>query len=166
MIVVLMGVTGAGKTTIGRKLAARMGVPFADADDYHPAQNKVKMKAGHPLTDEDRQPWLAALNRVLRGWQEEGADGVLACSALRQSYREALNAGLPVGALRFVLLDGSKDLIAARLAHRRHEYMNPDLLDSQLAALEPPGEALVVVNDRAPDSIVDEIFRGLNVRAA
>ncbi|QHN03861.1 gluconokinase [Granulicella sp. WH15] len=160
MIVVLMGVTGSGKTTIGTLLAQRTGVVFADADDYHPAANKEKMAAGHPLNDDDRQPWLETLNGLLRGWSESGKGGVLACSALKASYRKTLGAGMPEGTVHFVLLDGSREMIAERLAARKHEYMNPKLLDSQFATLETPGEgeALRVVNDRAPDEVVAEVL--------
>ena len=158
MIVVLMGVSGSGKTTIGTLLAQRTGAVFADADDFHPAANKAKMAAGHPLDDEDRQPWLEELNRLMRGWFAAGAGGVLACSALKARYRETLASGLPTGAVHFVLLDGSRELIAGRLAARRHEYMNPNLLDSQLKTLEPPEDALRVENDRAPGLVVDEIL--------
>ena len=161
MIVVLMGVSGSGKTTIGTLLAERAGAVFADADDYHPLANKEKMAAGHPLNDDDRQPWLETLNGVLRGWFESGKSGVLACSALKAKYRETLESHLPAGAVKFVLLDGSKELIAERLAHRNHEYMNPKLLDSQLATLERPSteEALQVVNDRPPQEIVEQILQ-------
>jgi gluconokinase len=161
MIVVLMGVSGSGKTTIGTLLAERMGTVFADADDYHPAANKEKMAAGHPLNDEDRQPWLETLNQLMRGWNESGKGGVLACSALKESYRATLASGMPVGAVKFVLLDGDRELIAARLARRKHEYMNPKLLESQLATLEPPADALTVVNDRAPEEIVETILQEL-----
>jgi gluconokinase len=162
MIVVLMGVTGSGKTTIGTLLATRLGTMFADADDYHPEANKMKMAAGNPLNDKDRQPWLETLNVVLRGWLPGG--GVLACSALKERYRETLSAGMPAGTVRFVLLDGAKELIAERLAQRQHEYMNPKLLESQFATLEPPADALRVVNDRAPEVVVDEILSKLAKR--
>jgi len=160
MIVVLMGVSGSGKTTIGTLLSERTGAVFADADDYHPVANKEKMAAGHPLNDEDRQPWLETLNGVMRGWFGEGRSGILACSALKAKYRETLSAGMPAGTVHFVLLDGSPELIAERLATRKHEYMNPNLLASQLKTLEKPaeGEAFCVVNDRAPGVIVDEIL--------
>lgn len=159
MIVVLMGVSGSGKTTIGTLLAAREGVVFADADDYHPAANKAKMAAGQPLSDDDRRPWLKELNRVMRGWFEAGRGGVLACSALKESYRHILADGVPPGTLKFVLLDGSKELIAERLAQRHHEFMTPKLLESQMATLERPrGDSLCVVNNRSPDAVVDEIL--------
>ena len=162
MIVVVMGVTGSGKTTIGELLAGRTGAEFADADDYHPLANKEKMAAGHPLNDADREPWLKELNRLLRRWLEQGKSGVLACSALKASYRTILESGLPHGALTFVLLDGSKELIAQRLAARHHEYMNPKLLDSQLATLEMPHDALRIVNDRTPNEVVNQILTHLS----
>jgi gluconokinase len=158
MIVVLMGVTGSGKSTIGTLLAERTGAVFADADDYHPAANKEKMASGQPLNDDDRQPWLETLNGLMRGWVEAGKNGVLACSALKAKYRATLAAGMPEGALKFVWLDGSPDLIAERLAERHHEFMNPKLLESQFATLEPPADALRIVNDRSPEEIVRQIL--------
>jgi gluconokinase len=160
MIVVLMGVSGSGKTTIGTLLAERTGAVFADADDYHPQANKDKMAAGHPLDDDDRQPWLEVLNDLLRSWFEQGSSGVLACSALKAKYRDTLSQDMPEGAVHFVLLEGSPELIAQRLAKRHHEYMNPALLESQLKTLEPPteAEAFCIMNDRSPGLIVDEIL--------
>jgi gluconokinase len=158
MLVVLMGVSGSGKTTIGTLLAEQTGASFADADDYHPLANKQKMAAGHPLNDDDRQPWLEELNRLLQRWHTAGTSGVLACSALKAKYRDTLAANMPHGAVTFVLLDGSKDLIAERLAARSHEYMNPKLLESQLATLEPPADAYTIVNDRTPPEIVSDIL--------
>jgi gluconokinase len=163
MIVVLMGVSGSGKTTIGTRLAERMGAIFADADDYHPLANKQKMAAGHPLNDEDREPWLETLNRMLRGWFETKKSGVLACSALKETYRATLSGGMPAGAVVFVLLDGDKALFAERMAERHHEFMNPALLDSQLATLEVPRNALRVVNDRTPNEVASEILAQLPV---
>ena len=158
MIVVLMGVTGSGKSTIGTLLAERTGAVFADSDDYHPAANKEKMAAGHPLNDDDRQPWLETLNRLMRGWFEAGKNGVLACSALKERYRATLAEGMPAGAVKFVWLDGSRDLISERLSERTHEFMNPKLLESQLETLEPPKDALRIVNDRSPKEIVSQIL--------
>jgi gluconokinase len=158
MIVVLMGVSGSGKTTIGTLLAQRTGTVFADADDYHPAANKEKMRAGIPLNDEDREPWLEILNGLLRGWFQSGEGGVLACSALKEKYRQTLESGIPAGAITFVWLDPSKELLTERMAARHHEFMNPKLLDSQFATLEPPKEALRIENDSAPAEVVDQIL--------
>ncbi len=166
MIVVLMGVSGSGKTTIGTLLAERIGSVFADADEYHPLANKQKMAAGHPLNDQDRLPWLEELNRLLLGWFKAGKSGVLACSALKAAYRTTLQAGIPAGAVSFVLLEGSKELLTARLAERKHEFMSAKLLESQLATLEVPEDALRIVNDRAPEEVVSQILaqipRGTN----
>jgi gluconokinase len=158
MIVVLLGVTGSGKTTVGKLLAERAGAIFADADDYHPLANREKLTAGIPLTDDDREPWLEELNRLLRGWHTTGKSGVLACSALKQRYRDTLSAGMTPGTITFVVLDGSEEMIAARLAKRKHSYMNPNLLDSQIATLEMPKDAICVENDRAPEVVAEEIM--------
>lgn len=164
-IVVLMGVSGAGKTTIGMALAKLASVVFADADDFHSAANRAKMAAGIALTDEDRGPWLETLHGLLDGWFSAGKGGVLACSALKERYRDTLAAGMPAGAVQFVLLEGSRELIAARLATRQHAYMNPALLESQLATLETPRQALSIVNDRAPELIAAEILREITAAA-
>jgi gluconokinase len=160
MIVVLMGVSGSGKTTIGTLLAKRTGAIFADADEYHPIANKQNMTAGSPLNDEDRQPWLMTLNGLMQGWFRDGTSGVLACSALKARYRDTLAAQLPEGTVHFVLLDGSSELIARRLAARHHEFMNPALLASQIETLEKPigSEAFSIVNDKSPGEIVDQIL--------
>src|ERR1700744_6115879 len=165
MIVVLMGVSGSGKTTIGTLLAQRTGTIFADADDYHPQANKDKMRAGIPLNDEDRQPWLEVLNGLLRGWYQSGEGGVLAWSALKEKYRQALESGIPADAMSFVWLDPSKKVLAERLATRHHEYMNPNLLDSQIATLEPPKDALRVTDDGTPDEVVQEILQHVSLNS-
>jgi gluconokinase len=162
MIVVVMGVSGSGKTTIGTLLAERLNTVFADADNYHSDANKAKMAAGHPLTDQDREPWLETLNALLLGWFKEASGGVLACSALKDSYRQTLAKGLPPHACAFVWLDGSRQQIAERLAGRKNHYMNPDLLDSQFATLEPPADALRIANNHAPTVVVEEIMQHLN----
>ena len=138
MIVLVMGVAGVGKTTIGEALAAALGARFIDADDYHPPENVAKMKAGVPLDDADRQPWLRRLNEVLK--QESKA--VLACSALKEVYRQRLAEG--VKNFRIVYLHGTPALIRERMKSRRHRYMPAALLDSQFAALEPPADAISV----------------------
>jgi gluconokinase len=163
MIVVLMGVSGSGKTTIGTLLAERVSAVFADADDYHPLANKQKMAAGHPLNDEDRQPWLEALNRLLQEWFAEGKSGVLACSALKASYRTTLQEGMPKGAVSFVVLEASKEMLTARLVERKHEFMSAKLLESQLATLEIPSDAVRVLNDRSPKETVDQILAQISL---
>jgi gluconokinase len=142
MVVVLMGVTGSGKTTVGERLASELGWTFADADDFHPAANKAKMHAGIPLTDEDRWPWLQALRRVVEQALESHRGEIIACSALKTTYRDALAGGLPD--VRFALLDGDPDVLRARLARRQHEFMNPALLESQIETLERPPDAIVI----------------------
>jgi gluconokinase len=161
MIVVVMGVSGSGKTTIGKLLAERMGWIFADADDYFSPASKQKMAAGHALTDEDRAPWLLTLNELMRKWDAEGSNVVLACSALKAKYHDTLEAGIPPTHIQFIFLDGPKELIAKRLVTRKHEYMNPMLLDSQLAALERPTDAFRIVNDRPPEQIVDHLLENV-----
>jgi gluconokinase len=151
MIVVLMGVSGCGKTTIGKLLAERLDCEFIDGDDFHPPANVAKMAAGTPLTDQDRQPWLEGLNSKLK----EKEIAVLACSALKKSYRNALSKGL--ADCRFVHLRGSIELIRARLAERTHRYMPASLLESQFATLEPPQDAIEVDIGQAPEACLKEI---------
>jgi gluconokinase len=146
MIIIVMGVSGSGKSTVGALLAAHLGVPFLDADEFHPPANVAKMAAGTPLTDEDRRPWLENLNAMLKSKDS----AVLACSALKRSYREILARDMP--RCTFVFLNGSLDLIRARLAGRKHRYMPASLLESQFAALEPPQDAIEVDVSQAPDA--------------
>jgi gluconokinase len=138
VIVLVMGVAGVGKTTIGEALASALGARFIDADDYHPPQNVAKMKAGTPLQDADRWPWLQKLNAILRDERK----AVLACSALKESYRRQLAQGVPD--FKIVFLHGTAELIRSRIEARRHRYMPAALLDSQLATLEPPTHAIAI----------------------
>ena len=158
MIVVVMGVSGSGKTTVGQQLAARLGLPYAEADDFHPPANVAKMAAGHPLTDADRRPWLDAIAAWIDARRATGTGGVVTCSALRRAYRDRLAAGRPD--VRLVHLRGDKALIAARLADRRGHFFKAALLDTQFAALEEPtpDEGVLTVSvDRPPAEIVDDI---------
>jgi gluconokinase len=139
MIVVLMGVSGSGKSTVGAALASALGWPLIDADDLHPAANVEKMRAGIPLTDDDRWPWLDRVVDRLREVAAQSGNVILACSALKRSYRERIERA---GHVRFVHLTGSPEVIAARLAARKHRYMPASLLESQIATLEAPGDAI------------------------
>lgn len=161
MVVVLMGVTGTGKTTVGQALSARTGWPFADADDFHSADNRAKMHAGIPLTDADREPWLQGLNRQIVGWIRDGVNGVLACSALKESYRTELAAGTGSGSVRFVFLTGPPELIRQRMEARHGHYMPESLLPSQLATLEPPHDAIEISIDQTVPTMVDQILSAL-----
>jgi gluconokinase len=164
MIVIIMGVSGSGKSTIGQLLAERMGTVFADADDYHPQANKDKMAAGHPLNDDDRQPWLEDLNRLLKSWNENSGSGVLACSALKEKYRETLQSGMPEGTVHLVLLEGDPVLIEERMKARPGHYMKANMLASQIATLEVPADALKVKNIGAPEDVVSGILRDLTAK--
>jgi len=141
VIVVLMGVSGSGKTTVGRALADEMQWPFFDADDFHPAANVAKMAAGEPLDDKDRAPWLEAMSRHMNAIDAQGGNAVLACSALKDTYRKVL---LRAGDVQFVYLRGDEATVAPRLSARSHHFMPASLLHSQLAALEEPRDAFMV----------------------
>ncbi len=157
MIILLMGVTGAGKTTVGRALAEQLHCRFADADDYHSAANIAKMRAGSALTDTDRAPWLQALHDAIARWIRAGENVVLACSALKAAYRERLVVGPEV---KLVYLKAEEALIAARVAARTGSYMNPQLVPSQFATLEEPSDALVVDARENMEQIVRGDSRG------
>jgi gluconokinase len=142
MIVVVIGVSGAGKTTVGSALATALGWEFLDADEFHPPENVAKMAAAIPLTDADRWPWLDRLNRELKSRESRGASAVLACSALKGAYRSRLMKDM--GGARLVHLRGSIEFIRARMATRKHKYMPAALLESQFDTLEPPKDALEI----------------------
>ena len=155
---IVMGVQGTGKTTIGSALGERLSVTFIDSDDLHPPANKVKMAAGTPLEDEDRVPWLKIVGATIAANAAEGRTTIVACSALKRWYRELLRSSVPE--LQFIHLAGQRDLVASRLATRQHEFMPTTLLDSQFEVLEPlaPWEAGVVVPVAGtPAEIVDVV---------
>lgn len=161
-----MGVTASGKTTVGRALAQRLGWIFADADDFHSQQNRAKMQAGIPLDDADRAPWLASLHAQIATWvgkQSNTENAILACSALKQQYRDTLLAGIDSQTVRFVFLDGPASVMQARLAQRKGHYMSPALLPSQMATLEPPTDALHVSVDQTVPAMVQAIITGLSL---
>jgi gluconokinase len=160
MIVIVMGVVGAGKTTIGSMLAAELGWQFADADDFHPPANVEKIRNGTALTDADRAPWLELLRKAIAGWSDAKTNVVLACSALKCSYREKLKVGLEV---RFVYLKGSVALIAERLHERHGHFAGQSILASQVADLEEPQSAIVADIRQSPAQIVDSIRKQLGL---
>jgi len=160
MIVIVMGVVGAGKTTVGQLLADELGWEFADADDYHCAVNVEKIRRGIGLTDADRAPWLQTLHHAIVQWIESGQNVVLACSALKRSYRQELAAGPEV---KFVYLKGSAALIAERLRARRGHFANEEILNSQLHDLEEPESALTVEIADTPQQVVRFIRKRLRL---
>ncbi|MFL5608904.1 MAG: gluconokinase [Gemmatimonadaceae bacterium] len=161
-MIVVMGIAGAGKTTVGRALATSLGWAFDDADDFHPAANVEKMRAGVPLDDADRAPWLATLRVLIERRVMHGEHGVLACSALKQSYREALRPGAaPRDAVAFVHLDVAPLVAERRLAERRGHYMQASLVASQIATLEPPHDALCLDAELPVPELVARIRRAL-----
>lgn len=155
MVVIVMGVTGAGKTTIGRGLAASLGWEFHDGDELHTETSKRKMHSGIALDDSDREPWLSAIRKLIEAMLSEGRNGVVACSALKQSYRDELVVDPKL--VKVVYLKGSAQLIAERLRNRVGHFMNPALLQSQFDTLETPRDAIVVDVAMVPEAIVDEI---------
>ncbi len=156
-----MGVSGAGKTAVGERLAAHMGWPFVDGDDLHPAGNVEKMTAGVPLTDEDRLPWLKSVRDAISKHAGAGRSAVVACSALKEEYREVLLEGQT--GTKLVYLRGTQAVLARRLRERRGHFFDPNLLPSQLETLEEPRDALVVDVDGELDAVVEAVLKGLGV---
>lgn len=168
MIVVVAGVSGSGKSTVGGMLAGRLGWPFTDGDLLHPAANIAKMASGVPLTDEDRTPWLGAIGERMDEHLAAGQSAIMACSALKRRYRDLLLAHRPAVRIAFLQID--RDVAARRLAGRHGHFFNSDLIDSQFADLEPPepdetAVVLVPVQDR-PEATAGEIIRCLNLDGA
>lgn len=155
MVVIVMGVAGSGKTTVGQALAKRLGWEFVDADDFHPPSNVEKMQNGVPLTDSDRRPWLISLRKLIEHRLKESRATVLACSALKSHYRKLLASEHEE--CRFVFLKGDYQLFKERLQEREGHFMKAHLLTSQFAALEEPSHAIIVDADQPPSAIVEEV---------
>lgn len=167
MIIIVAGVSGSGKSTVGALLAGRLGWPFSDGDQLHPPANIAKMQRGEPLTDQDRLPWLRAIGECMDEQISAGGSAIVACSALKRSYRDLLLGGRPDATIAFLQID--KEVAARRLAARHGHFFNPALIDSQFADLEPPrpdetGVVVVPVGDRA-DATAEEIIRRLALEA-
>jgi gluconokinase len=156
-IIYIMGVSGSGKTTIGKKLAGDINFPFFDGDDFHPMANKEKMNAGIPLTDEDRAGWLILMNELARD-QKEGA--VIACSALKEIYRKILAEGVTIS-IHWIFLQGSFELIQKRLKERKDHFMPAALLSSQFDTLEPPANCITIDISKTPEEIIQMILSGI-----
>lgn len=157
-VIVLMGVTSSGKSTIGAMLAQRLGAVLAEGDAYHPPANVAKMSRGEPLDDADRAPWLRAIAADITRWNQRSKTAIVTCSALKRSYRDILRGG---GEVRFVHLGGSTELLNTRMAGRRNHFMPLSLLPSQLATLEPPGadeQAIEVDIGQSPEVIVERVL--------
>jgi carbohydrate kinase (thermoresistant glucokinase family) len=161
MVLVLMGPMGCGKTAIGKMLAKKLGWPFYDADDFHPKENVEKMRAGIALTDEDRKLWLEKLRANIQRWLKHRKSTILACSALKQAYRDIL--GVNQSTVRTVYLKGSYELLRKRLEERQHPYMDKNLLRSQLDTLEEPKDGLTVDISATPKIIVGTIIKSLKL---
>ncbi|HUN59626.1 MAG TPA: gluconokinase [Candidatus Binataceae bacterium] len=159
MIVILMGVAGSGKTTVGELLAHHLGWRFYDGDNFHSPHNREKMRRGEPLTEEDREPWLEALHELIRRCEQSHQNAVLAASALKQSYRERLTAGF--SDVRLVYLKGTRELIAQRIACRHGHFFDPALLQSQFDVLEEPADARAVDISGTPEQIAANIVAAL-----
>lgn len=168
MVILVMGIEGTGKTTVGKLLADRLHWLFADADDFHSAANKEKMKQGIALTDADRAPWLAGIRAQIWRWIAARINGVITCSALKQSYRDELLSSPPSvdgtpDEIKTVYLHGTYALIAERLHQRQGHFAGEALLASQFATLEEPQDAISIDIDQTPEQIVEEIMRRLNL---
>ena len=161
MVVILMGPMGCGKTTIGKMLAKKLGWPFYDGDDFHPKENVEKMRAGIALTDEDRKLWLKKLRDTIERWLKDNQSTILACSALKQAYRDIL--GVDQNRVRTVYLRGSYELLRNRIGERQHPYMDKNLLRSQLDTLEEPKEGLSVDISATPEIIASAIMKSLKL---
>ena len=161
MVIVIMGVSGSGKTTIGEALSSALHWRFRDADEFHPAANIEKMRQGIPLNDDDRRPWLEALRHAIEEAHHTNANLILACSALKGSYRDFL--GEQSDQVKFIFLNGSFDLIEQRLKQRKGHYMKANLLKSQFDALEEPKDAIAVEIDQSPAAITQQIRTRLHL---
>lgn len=161
MVIILMGVAGSGKTTVGRLLAAHLGWPFRDADDFHPARNQEKMRSGIALDDDDRRPWLEAIRATISLTVSRNANAVYACSALKRAYRKILATN--GGEVKFVYLKGPQQLIARRVANRTGHFFDPALLQTQFEDLEEPCDATVVDITQPPEAVVESIIAALGL---
>jgi len=160
-LILITGVAGSGKTTVGRQLATELGWPYHEADDFHSAANKEKMGRGQPLDDTDRAPWLAAIRAAMDECRAAGRSAVFSCSALKESYRRVLLDGVPETVL--VFLTGDRAMLHSRIAQRPGHYMKPAMLESQFAILEPPADALRLDVRQTPAELVAEIRRKLSL---
>lgn len=160
---IVMGVSGSGKSTIAGDLARRLGWPMIEGDDLHPPANIAKMSQGIPLNDDDRKPWLETIAARIDDWRQAGKRGVVTCSSLKRAYRDILRAGHVD--VRFVYLDGSYDLLYGRMQHRTRHFMPPALLQSQFDALEVPGpeEAIAVSIDQPEEAVTDDVMKALGL---
>ena len=168
MVILVMGVTGSGKTTVGKLLAERQKWEFADADDFHSPENKAKMHQGIALTDADRAPWLAAIRDQIAKWLAEKKNAVMACSALKRSYRDILlsadgNSAASAPEIQIIYLRGNYPLIAERLHTRAGHFAGESILASQFADLEEPSDATIIDINHTPAEIVDEVIRRLHL---
>lgn len=163
MIILIMGPAGSGKTTVGELLAAQLSWEFADGDDFHLPANVAKMASGVPLTDEDRLPWLQSIRDAMQKWLAQGKSVVVACSALKRSYRELLGIEPNSISIKLVYLKGRYDLLLERLHSRKGHYMKEQMLTSQLADLEEPPDALTIDISSSPDQIVSKIRKRLAI---